>query len=159
MRIELKERYEEHVRIYFEKTRDVQIRQMLPQKCQTVEEAVEDYRKSLKPGAASFGRTIYADGKYIGDIWCYGIHEEEEPDAMISYCIFEKAFWGRGAATEALRLFMELIADRFQVKIAGGFTFAENQGSIRVMEKNGFQLKERFWEDGVESCYMQWERG
>lgn len=65
MRIELKERYEEHVRIYFEKTRDAQIRQMLPQKCRTVEEALEDYRKSLKPGAASFGRTIYADGKYI----------------------------------------------------------------------------------------------
>lgn len=114
MRIELKERYEEHVRIYFEKTRDAQIRQMLPQKCRTVEEALEDYRKSLKPGAASFGRTIYADGSYIGDIWCYGIHEEEEPDAMISYCIFEKAFWGRGAATEALRLFLELIAEKFQ---------------------------------------------
>ena len=159
MRIELKERYEEHVRIYFEKTRDVQIRQMLPQKCQTVEEAVEDYRKSLKPGAASFGRTIYADGKYIGDIWCYGIHEEEEPDAMISYCIFEKAFWGRGAATEALRLFLELIAEKFQVKTAGGFTFAANQSSIRVMEKNGFQLNEHFVEDGVESCYLQWERG
>ena len=41
MRIELKERYEEHVRIYFEKTRDAQIRQMLPQKCKTVEKVPE----------------------------------------------------------------------------------------------------------------------
>lgn len=131
---------------------------MLPQKCRTVEEAVEDYRKSLKLGAVSFGRTIYADGTYIGDIWCYGIHEEEEPDAMISYYIFEKAYWGQGAATEALRLFLEVIAERFQVKTAGGFTFAANQASIRVMEKNGFWLKERFLEDGVESCYLQWER-
>ena len=78
---------------------------------------------------------------------------------MISYCIFEKAFWGRGAATEALRLFLELIAEKFQVKTAGGFTFAANQSSIRVMEKNGFQLKETFVEDGAESCYLQWERG
>ena len=78
---------------------------------------------------------------------------------MISYCIFEKAFWGLGAATEALRLFLELIAEKFQIKTAGGFTFAANQSSIRVMEKNGFQLKERFVEDGVESCYLQWERG
>ena len=84
MKIELKERGEEHVRIYFEKTRDAQIRQMLPQKSQTAEEAVEDYRKSLKPDASSYGRTIYADGRYVGDIWCYGIHEEKEPDAMIS---------------------------------------------------------------------------
>ena len=48
---------------------------------------------------------------------------------------------------------------KFQIKTAGGFTFAANQSSIRVMEKNGFQLKERFVEDGVESCYLQWERG
>lgn len=157
MKIELKERGEEHVRIYFEKTRDAQIRQMLPQKSQTAEEAVEDYRKSLKPDASSYGRTIYADGRYVGDIWCYGIHEEKEPDAMISYCIFEKALWGRGAATEALRLFLELIAEKFRVRTVGSFTFAENQASIRVMEKNGFRRKECFVENGIESCYLQWE--
>ena len=65
MRIELKERYEEHVRIYFEKTRDAQIRQDASAEMQDSRRDMEDYRKSLKPGAASFGRTIYADGKYI----------------------------------------------------------------------------------------------
>ena len=156
MKIELKERGEEHVRIYFEKTRDAQIRQMLPQKSQTAEEAVEDYRKSLKPEASSYGRTIYADGRYVGDIWCYGIHEEKEPDAMISYCVFEKSLWGQGVAAEALRLFLKQMVEKFQVKTVGGFTFAGNAGSIRVMEKNGFRLEERFVEDGVASCYYVW---
>ena len=102
------------------------------------------YRKSLKPEASSYGRTIYADGRYVGDIWCYGIHEEKEPDAMISYCIFEKALWGRGAATEALRMFLELIAEKFRVRTVGGFTFAENQASIRVMEKERISAERMF---------------
>ena len=155
MQIELRRRQEEHVRIYFEKTRDEQIRRTLPQNCRTVDEALADYRGSLKPGAGSFGRTIYADGKYVGDIWCYGLEEEEEPDAMISYCIFETELRGQGVATEALRQFLEQIAERFQVKTVGGFTFWENKASAKVMEKNGFLLMEQFVEDGVESCYYQ----
>lgn len=155
MQIELRERTEENVRIYFEKTRDDQIRRMLPQKCRTVEEAVADYKKALKPGADSFGQTIYVDGVYAGDIWCYGLYGEK-PDAMISYCVFEKSLWGQGVAVEALRLFLKQMVEKFQVKTVGGFTFADNAGSIRVMEKNGFRLEERFVEDGVASCYYVW---
>lgn len=42
------------------------------------------------------------------------------------------------------------------MKTVGGFTFADNAGSIRVMEKNGFRLEERSVEDGVASCYYVW---
>ena len=106
MKIFLKERAEELVRIYFEKANTAEIRAVLPQKAKTVEEALEDYGQTLLPGAASYGRTIWLDQSYIGDIWCYGIHMEKEPDAMISYCIFEEAFWGNGIATEAVAIFL-----------------------------------------------------
>ena len=76
-----------------------------------------------------------------------------DPQAMVSYCVFEQALWGRGIAAEALRLFLEEIRERFGLERIGAFTFASNAGSIRVLEKNGFQLQESFVEDGVESGY------
>ena len=119
MDIELKERTEAHVRIYFEKTQDAQIRAMLPQTAQTVEQAVEDYRKTQLPGASSYGRTIYADGKYVGDIWCYCIDLNEEPNAMLSYCVFEKELWGKGVAAKAVELFLGEAAAKFTLGSMG----------------------------------------
>ena len=43
-KIALGERTEETVRIYFEKAKQPEIKAMLPQKDQTVEEALTDYR-------------------------------------------------------------------------------------------------------------------
>ena len=83
--IVLGERTEETVRVYFEKANQPEIKAMLPQKAQTVEEALEDYKETLLPSATSFGRTIVVDGKYVGDVWCYCIDKEDTPNAMLSY--------------------------------------------------------------------------
>lgn len=155
MGICLKERTEETVRIYFEKANTVEIKTVLPQKAKTVEEALEDYQQTLLPGAASYGRTIWLDQTYVGDIWCYGIHLEEESDAMISYCVFEEAFWRKGIATEAVTIFLQEISEKFQLETVGAFTFLNNVASIRVLEKNGFERKEVFEEEGRMSAYFQ----
>lgn len=157
MKICLKDRTEAHVRTYFARTRDPEIMFMIPQTAETVEEAVADFQKTQLPGAASFGRTIYADDVYIGDIWCYCIDSNEEPNAMISYCIFEKSLWGKGIATEALRQFLREIVPRFSLQSAGAFAYCENRASTRVLEKNGFKKLEEFTEDGVLSAYYQKE--
>ena len=57
-------------------------------------ESLRQYEESLFPGASSFGRVIYADGCYVGDVWCYGIDEREEKMAMFSFLILEKKLWG-----------------------------------------------------------------
>lgn len=155
MRIELRERTERHVRIYFEKTRDEEIRAMLPQNAETVEQAVADYWKTQQPGAASFGKTVYVDGEYVGDVWCYCIDLGDEPNAMLSYCLFEKGLWGKKIATEALKRFLEDIVPRFGLGSVGAFAFCHNPASLRVLEKNGFVMAETFREDGVESAYYQ----
>ena len=49
MQVELRERTEENVRVYFERTRDPEIQARIPQRSQTVEQALEDYRRSLAP--------------------------------------------------------------------------------------------------------------
>ena len=90
MEITLGTRTADTVRIYFEKANRPEIRQVLPQKATSVEEALADYEKTLLPDATSFGRTVHADGRYIGDVWCYCINMDDDPNCMVSFCIFEK---------------------------------------------------------------------
>lgn len=154
MRIELKDRTADTVVTYFQATRDPEVRKYLPQKAICESEALADFEKTQQPGATSYGRTIYADGKYIGDIWCYCI-QQDEPNAMVSYCIFDKGYWCKGIATEVLRLFLSDILERFGLKSVGAFTYSENESSIKVLLRNGFADMETFIEDGIESKYFQ----
>ena len=124
-------------------------------KAKTVEEALEDYRKTLLPDATSFGETVFADGIYVGDVWCYCIDLNDEPNCMLSYCIFDEDYRGKGIAAEAVRLFIRKIRETYGVMTVGAFTYADNTPSIRVLEKNGFTLMEEFEEDGVLSKYLQ----
>ena len=153
--VELRERTEQHVRIYFERTQDPEIQALIPQSAKTVEDAISLFEKTLLPGATSFGRTIYVDNNYAGDIWCYCINHEEEPNAMVSYCLFEKALWNKGIATEATRQFLKEIIERFSLNTIGAFTYCDNIPSIRVLEKNGFMKMEEFTDDGKLSAYFQ----
>ena len=155
MIVSLHQRTEAHVRTYFQRTQDVEIKEMLPSSAETVEDALAMFRHTQEPGADSFGRTVYADGVYVGDVWCYGIQQEEAPNAMLSYCLFDKACWGKGIATEAVRLFLAEIKARYAVNSVGAFAYADNAASLRVLEKNGFVCVEEFEEDGRRSGY--WE--
>ena len=155
MVIELRERTEDHVRTWFDRSGEAHMLAGLPRSAQTAEQALADFRRSTQPGSTSFGRTIYADGQYVGDVWCYCMGEDDAPDAMLSYGIFEQQLWGCGIATEAVRLFLLEVMPRFTLKTVGAFTYADNPASIRVLEKNGFSLREQFTEDGRLSCY--WE--
>ena len=154
--IRLGDRTAESVQIYFEKAQQAEIKAVLPQKAQTVEEALADFRETLLPNATSYGRTILVDGKYVGDIWCYCINAEEEPNAMLSYCIFEKAYWSQGIATEAVAMFLKEVRAKFALRTIGAFTYSDNLASIRVLEKNGFTEVEEFSEDGRDSKYFQY---
>lgn len=155
MEVCLGKRTEETAALYFQRTNNAVIRKNLPQKAKTVEEAVEDYRQTLLPGASSYGRIILADGRYVGDVWCYCMNPNETPNAMLSFCVFETLCWGRGVATEAVKLFIGEITERFHIATLGAFAFSDNMGSIRVLEKNGFRVAEEFAEDGTASQYFE----
>lgn len=157
MNISLGNRTEETVRIYFEKAQNPLVKAALPQKARTVEEALQDYEKTLLPGAASYGKTILSDGIYVGDIWCYCINPNSEPNSMLSFCVFEAALWNRGITSEAVRLFLSDIREKYSLKTVGAFTFSDNIGSIRVLEKSGFRMMEEFEEDGRASRYYQYK--
>ena len=141
-RITLRERTEQHVRIFFEQAQRPDIQSVLPLRAQTVDEALADFRQTLLPGATSYGRTIYLDDAYVGDIWCYCIAPADDPQAMLSYCVFDRTAQNRGVATQAAALFLSELSSRFGLNRIGAFTYLSNPASVRVLEKNGFILAE-----------------
>ncbi len=155
MNITLSPRTEEAVKIFFAAAQKPEIKAFLPLKAKSVDEALEDYRETLLPSAASFGRIIKADGIYIGDVWCYCIDNNEIPNAMLSFCIFDTSYWRKGIASKAVSLFLKEAADRYELSSVGAFTYSDNLPSIGVLEKNGFSLVDSFIEDGRESSYYQ----
>ncbi|OGN94698.1 MAG: GNAT family N-acetyltransferase [Chloroflexi bacterium RBG_13_50_21] len=76
-------------------------------------------------------RTILHDGQVVGSVLCHAWGGEPE----ISYWL-GREFWGKGIATQALRLFLQVVTSRpLTARVA-----KDNLASIRVLEKNGFKL-------------------
>ncbi|MFD5031079.1 GNAT family N-acetyltransferase [Streptomyces sp. NPDC058405] len=76
-------------------------------------------------------RTVLADGAVVGNTAVYGPPEERE----VTYWI-DRAYWGRGIATSALRELLVLVPERPLFARAA----ADNAGSVRVLEKCGFTV-------------------
>ncbi len=152
---ELRKRTEAHVKEYYHRVQDDEIRRMIPLKAQSLEEALNDYYNSISPDSQSYGCTIYVNDVYVGDVWCYCIDLANTPHAMLSYCLFEKQYWGRGIATDAVKLFIKAIRKEFGITKIGAFTYTHNAASIRVLENCDFKLVEAFVEDGVSSSYFE----
>lgn len=74
-------------------------------------------------------RTVLADGVVVGNAGVYGSPAERE----VTYWI-DRAHWGRGVATAALRALLDAVPDRpLRARAA-----ADNVGSLRVLHKCGF---------------------
>jgi [ribosomal protein S5]-alanine N-acetyltransferase len=78
--------------------------------------------------------------------------------ADISYFIGERTFWGRGYATEAVRLASGIGFDRLELHRLQAGIYASNVGSARALEKAGYVREAVFeqqlagtegWEDHV----------
>ncbi|MER5217146.1 GNAT family N-acetyltransferase [Streptomyces sp. NPDC002838] len=79
-------------------------------------------------------RTVLADGDVVGSAAVYGEPGERE----VTYWI-DRAYWGRGIATAALRDLLAEVPERPLYARAA----ADNEGSLRVLEKCGFRASVR----------------
>lgn len=79
-------------------------------------------------------RTILGDGDVIGSTAVYGEPGERE----VTYWV-DRAYWGQGVATAALRALLAEVPDRPLYARAA----ADNTGSRRVLEKCGFVTSAR----------------
>ncbi|MFD3653760.1 GNAT family N-acetyltransferase [Streptomyces sp. 24-1644] len=79
-------------------------------------------------------RTVLADGVVVGNTGVYGPPD----DRQVTYWI-DRAHWGRGLATAALRALLDLVPERpLHARAA-----ADNLGSVRVLRKCGFAVTGR----------------
>jgi RimJ/RimL family protein N-acetyltransferase len=76
-------------------------------------------------------RTVLVDGDVVGSAAVYGEPGERE----VTYWI-ERAHWGRGIATAALRELVTQVPERPLYARAA----ADNAGSLRVLQKCGFRV-------------------
>ena len=79
-------------------------------------------------------RTVLADGDVVGNAAVYGEPGERE----VTYWI-DRAYWGRGLATAALRELLVEVPERPLYARAA----VDNAGSLRVLEKCGFRVTAR----------------
>lgn len=151
----LKPRSLENVKIFWKESQDEDIGKLFPTNRITLSEAIELYEESLKPDARSFGKAIYVDDKYVGDVWCYGIDEVNEMQAFVSIVIFDKSYWGMGIGKQALAQFHHLVFEKYHIGKICAFTYSTNKRSIGALESAGYKKIEEFEEDGVLSYYYE----
>ncbi|MEU2272191.1 GNAT family N-acetyltransferase [Streptomyces olindensis] len=75
-------------------------------------------------------RTVLADGDVVGHAAVYGVPGERE----VTYSV-DRAYWGKGIATAALRALLAEVPERPLYARAA----SDNAGSLRVLEKCGFR--------------------
>ena len=85
---------------------------------------------------------IDVEGQAVGGIGLQLHADVERVSAEIGYWLGE-AFWGRGITTEALRAVTEQAFGEFSLTRIYALPFADNAGSIRVLEKSGYVLEGR----------------
>lgn len=97
-----------------------------------------------------------AQGNAVGDIGLRkSVHNAEEAD--IGYAVAPES-QGRGIAGEALRALCDYAFHKLGIAALNAWVLAENLGSVRVLEKSGFQrvqvLEKAFVLKG--ECYDDW---
>lgn len=90
-------------------------------------------------------------GKVIG-IVTLTIHKEQEVCARIGFWI-GKEYWGKGLATEAVKLSLRFGFKILNLDSIDAWTFGRNAKSIRVLEKCGFKL-----ENIVKGAYIKFKQ-
>ncbi|MGW2824866.1 GNAT family N-acetyltransferase [Streptomyces sp. NPDC001443] len=80
--------------------------------------------------ATALVRTVLVDGDVVGNAAVYGEPGERE----VTYWV-DRAYWGRGIATAALRILLAEVGERPLYARAA----ADNEGSLRVLRKCGFR--------------------
>lgn len=111
----------------------------LPQK--TLQENVEDIQETL--GAYAAGKALdwavehRDDHKMIGRI-NFGAYNARDARADFGYA-YNRLYWGKGYATEAAREILRFGFETLHLHRVGATVLPDNFGSIRVLEKLGFQ--------------------
>ena len=91
---------------------------------------------------------IEVDGEAAGGIGVVQLTDVERVSAEIGYWLGEQ-YWGRGVMTEAVRAVTGEAFRRLELRRIFALPFADNVGSIRVLEKAGYVLEGRLRQSAI----------
>jgi [ribosomal protein S5]-alanine N-acetyltransferase len=83
---------------------------------------------------------IEVDGAVAGSIGYFQKDDIYRKNVEIGYFIGEE-YWGKGIATEAIRLLLEIVSKNCNAVRLYAEVFEHNKASMRALEKNGFYLE------------------
>jgi RimJ/RimL family protein N-acetyltransferase len=139
-RVRLREVEEQDLPIFFEHQREPAANRMAAFEPRELDAFTAHWTRILAD-PSSVERTVVADGEVVGNI----VSWEQDGRREVGYWIGQE-HWGKGLATAALRLLLEIVDDRPLL----AHVAAHNVGSIRVLERCGFSLlHETTASDGV----------
>ncbi|OAH11919.1 GNAT family N-acetyltransferase [Streptomyces jeddahensis] len=132
MHVLLREVHDSDLPVFFRQTNDPEALRMAAFTAQDPSDRARfDAHWARIRNSPAVVRTVLAEGDVVGSAAVYGQPGERE----VTYWI-DRAYWGRGIATAALRELLALVPERPLYARAA----ADNTGSRRVLEKCGFQL-------------------
>lgn len=140
------EQTKEHVRIFFTRTQEQEVRKHMYQLPTSLQEAMDIYDAQ---DSQTYRKTIFIANEYIGDIWCHNMADEK---AVLSCCIFAKAYWGKGIGKHAVAMFLADCKKHCTLSFISAYLYADNLGSMQILEFNGFLRKQTFIKHG-KPCY------
>ncbi|MFH0521170.1 GNAT family N-acetyltransferase [Streptomyces sp. M41] len=132
MDVELREVHDSDLPVFYRQMNDPQALHMaaFTPKDPADRDAFDAHWKRIR-SSPDVLRTILADGDVVGSAAVYGDPGERE----VTYWV-DRAYWGRGVATAALRVLLTEVPERPLYARAA----ADNEGSIRVLRKCGFRV-------------------
>lgn len=119
---------------------DTEINQYLESRFfkQTIESTKAFIRSVTNDNNYQFGIFLNESGKHIGNIKIGSINHYHRY-ADIGFLIGDKSYWGRGIATEAVRLATDFAFNTLKLHKLWGGAYSPNIGSIKAFLKNGYQ--------------------
>ncbi len=105
---------------------------------QTIESTKAFIRSVTNDNNYQFGIFIKETGKHIGNIKVGGINHYHRY-ADIGFLIGEKSFWGKGIATEAIKLVTDFAFNALKLHKVWGGAYSPNMGSVKAFLKNGYE--------------------
>ncbi|MEV0227598.1 GNAT family N-acetyltransferase [Streptomyces sp. NPDC050704] len=133
MEVVLREIHDSDLPVFFRQMMDPESVRMaaFTAKDPTDRDAFDAHWKRIRSLSDVVNRTVLVDGDVVGNAAVYGEPGERE----VTYWI-DRAYWGRGIATAALRALLAEVRERPLYARAA----ADNAGSLRVLEKCGFRV-------------------
>lgn len=105
---------------------------------QSIESCKAFIRSVSNDNNYQFGIFLKETGKHIGNIKIGSINQYHKY-ADIGFLIGEKQFWGRGIATEAIKLATDFAFNTLKLHKLWGGAYSPNIGSVKAFMKNGYE--------------------